>query len=57
MWELLWRWIMYKLTKLFDKGSVISATEVIQRFHFKTDGTVFAVETDKSVYLIEKIAG
>lgn len=33
----------------------MAADEDIERFHFNNDGTVFAVETNKAVYTLEKI--
>lgn len=46
---------MYKLVKLFDKAGVIPDGEKITRIFHREDGTISEVETDKSVYGVEKI--
>lgn len=50
----LWRLIMYRLVKLFDK-SILAADEKIVTFHFKSDGTIFGVETNLSFYMLERV--
>lgn len=40
---------MYLLIKWFDKTG-FAVDEKIISFHFKADGTLLAVETNKSVY-------
>lgn len=46
---------MYKLTKMFDKVGTFQPGEKIVAFEFKTDGSLFAIETDLSVYAVEKV--
>ena len=46
---------MYRLVKMFDKADVLQAGEKIVSFHFKIDGSILGVETDKSFYTLEKI--
>lgn len=46
---------MYRIIKMFSKD-IFAAGEFVERFHFDATGKVFAVETNLSVYLLEKVS-